>query len=191
VLLRCSHEVCLRGTERESVLKNVLHWCPRLPKRTWVYFLLCLSAFASARSAVAQAATAHPTPDLCARLQSAVDALPAVGGTVDLRSETGRQACGATVRISGKPVTVFLGPVTWTSTVLPLIQVTGYDKATKFNLVCDHPLASTLLAAADAKGHAALLQFGDPSGDGQRTNTSWGGWKAAVSMAAGWRTRSR
>ena len=117
---------------------------------------------------------ASPASDLCVRLQSAIDALPAVGGTVDLRSQTGKQSCDATVHISGKPVTVLLGPVTWITSVVPMIRVTGYDKSTKFNLLCDHPLASTLLAADKVKGNGSLLQLGDPTADGTHTNSSWG-----------------
>ncbi|HVP65277.1 MAG TPA: right-handed parallel beta-helix repeat-containing protein [candidate division Zixibacteria bacterium] len=144
-------------------------------KKFLFVFLASLTwcAFAHSQDATAQGSGAH-SADLCVRLQSAIDALPAVGGTVDLRSETGQQTCGATVHITGKTVTVLLGPVTWTTTVLPMIQVAGYDKKTKFNLLCDHPLASTLLASRDAKGSAALVQLGDPSGDGQNTNSSWG-----------------
>jgi hypothetical protein len=146
-----------------------------LLRKFFVSLLFCTAVTATGQNISAPVHTKAISTDLCVRLQAAIDALPAAGGTVDLRAVSGVQSCGTTVRISGKTVTILLGPIMWMSKVLPMFYVSGYEKATKFNLLCDHPLTSTLRASHEAHGAStALLQLGEVAGDGSRTNSMWG-----------------
>jgi hypothetical protein len=76
--------------------------------------------------AVVELDPATGSGDLGAQIQSAIDALPATGGVIDARRFAGAQSAAATVNVN-KPVTVYLGRVTFALSGCPGVNLSGQN----------------------------------------------------------------
>ena len=79
----------------------------------------------------------YPQSDPCAKINAAIGALPASGGTVDARGFTPGQICNATLQIT-KPVDLLFGAGLWTFNANPGISVSAP------NVVIECPAATSL-----------------------------------------------
>jgi hypothetical protein len=79
----------------------------------------------------------YPQSDPCAKINAAIGALPAAGGTVDARGFTPGQVCNATLA-ANKPVTIMFGSGAWTFNGSPGINITAP------NVVIACPAAASL-----------------------------------------------
>ncbi len=79
----------------------------------------------------------YPQSDPCAKINAAIGALPAAGGTVDARGFTPAETCNAVLAIN-KPVTLLFGAGNWTFNGSPGINVSAP------NVVIACPAAATL-----------------------------------------------
>ena len=94
----------------------------------------------------------YPQSDPCAKINAAIGALPAAGGTVDARGFTPGETCNATLEIN-KPVTLLFGAGNWTFNGSPGINITAP------NVVIACPAAASLETSSSAliSGAAAPL----------------------------------
>ena len=79
----------------------------------------------------------YPQSDPCAKINAAIGALPAAGGTVDGRGFAPGETCNATLEIN-KPVTLLFGAGNWTFNGSPGINITAP------NVVIACPAAASL-----------------------------------------------
>ena len=94
----------------------------------------------------------YPQPDPCAKINAAIGALPAAGGTVDARGFLPGETCNAILQIN-KPVTLLFGAGNWTFNGSPGINITAP------NVVIACPAAATLETSSSTliSGAAAPL----------------------------------
>ncbi len=94
----------------------------------------------------------YPQPDPCAKINAAIGALPAAGGTVDARGFSPGETCNAILQIN-KPVTLLFGAGNWTFNGSPGINITAP------NVVIACPAAAALETSASTliSGAAAPL----------------------------------